>query len=294
MRKLLGPVIYLLGMLLVLAATIQFIRLEWLTGVFAAAYLLSVAVTSLISTLWPGERFRESYVELGEALVICGVGVSATHLFFGPWSLQLSGFISEYFLGQGFRTTMRSLPVWLAFPLALLIFEGAGYLLHRLSHCSGPLWNRVHSVHHEPRAFGVALAMRFPYAEYFLYQMTRVLILQLTQIEYSVVIAAMVLSLYGSIFCHANTSLRFGVLNQFFNTPEVHLWHHDVELRVNYSFGVLVLFDRITGTYYSPGFAPGQLGIDGVDERRSGLQTMLLQPLRRVHHREVTERPLSL
>ena len=134
--------------------------------------------------------------------------------------------------------------------------------------------------------------MRFPYAEYFVYQMTRVVILQLTQIDSSVVVAAMVLSLYGSIFCHANTSLPFGFLNRFFNTPEVHLWHHDVDLRVNYSFGILVIFDKIAGTYYSPGFGPSQLGIDGVDERRSGLETMLLRPLRLVHHSERNQRLL--
>jgi sterol desaturase/sphingolipid hydroxylase (fatty acid hydroxylase superfamily) len=279
-------------MLVVLAASIQFVRYGWLAGVFAIAYLLSVAVAVGISILWPGDRFRETSRDLGEALVICGVGLITTHLFFGPWSTQLSGLITEKFLGQDFRATMRNLPLWLALPLALFIFEGVGYLLHRLSHFSGPLWDRVHSVHHEPRAFGVALAMRFPYAEYFVYQMTRVVILQLTQIDSSVVVAAMVLSLYGSIFCHANTSLPFGFLNRFFNTPEVHLWHHDVDLRVNYSFGILVIFDKIAGTYYSPGFGPSQLGIDGVDERRSGLETMLLRPLRLVHHSERNQRLL--
>ena len=60
-------------------------------------------------------------------------------------------------------------------------------------------------------------------------------------------------------FSHSGGDVKGGWLNYFFNTPEVHRWHHSAEfpddkmLRYGCNFGVGVSFwDIIFGTFYLP------------------------------------------
>src|SRR5665647_3306191 len=52
---------------------------------------------------------------------------------------------------------------------------------------------------------------------------------------------------------HCNVDMRFGPLSWWFNTPELHRWHHSKDLREgnkNYSENVM-LWDHLFGTYYN-------------------------------------------
>ena len=66
------------------------------------------------------------------------------------------------------------------------------------------------------------------------------------------------LNVYGE-FSHSGGDMKGGWLNYFFNTPEVHRWHHSAEFpddrkfRYGCNFGVGVSFwDIIFGTFYLP------------------------------------------
>ena len=274
-----GPVLYIAGVssVLLVCAVAAHVGSLWL--VFPTVFVVSMALTGFMSRRWRRERFRERPVDLHQGLIIAGVGLALNQLLFGPSSLRLSESLAAHWLSPAYVESVRALPVALTLPLALLAYEGLGYLLHRLSHTWGPLWDRVHSAHHEPEHFGVALSLRLSYVEFFVYQMTRGVLVQFTQIDPAVCATVMALSMYGIVTSHANTSLRFGWISRYFNTPEVHVWHHDAALRVNYSSGILMLFDRIANTYHCADADPARLGVSGITRIRSGLEVLLLRPL---------------
>ena len=65
-------------------------------------------------------------------------------------------------------------------------------------------------------------------------------------------------NVYGD-FSHCGADMKGGFLNYFFNTPEVHRWHHSTEypndpkFRYGCNYGVGVSFwDILFGTFYMP------------------------------------------
>ena len=281
-----GPAIYIAGVFLVLlvGAVAAHVGLLWLA--FPGAYLVAIGITSLMSGIWPSQNFRTDRRSWREALQIALIALFLNELFFGPSGTWFSELIASRWLPAGYIDQVRALPVWVAFSVALLLYEGLGYLLHRIAHAWSPLWERVHSVHHEAEHFGVALSLRLSHAEFLLHQITRLTLMQLTQIDPAVLVTVIGLATYGIFVSHANTSLRFGRLSRYLNTPDFHVWHHDPSLRVNYSIGLLSIFDRIAGTYCGRQALPERLGIEGITRRRSVLETVFLRPL---HHAQLAQ-----
>ena len=274
-----GPVLYLSGIPVVLLASALAVNFGNLWLALLGGYLMALGVTALMSGLWPAKKFRPDRRDYREALFIVAIALMLNELLFGPFATHLSGLLSAYFLPSPYVEMVRALPFWVALPVALVLYEGIGYLLHRISHAWSPLWQRVHSVHHEVEHFGVPLSFRLSYAEFFLHQMTRLLLVQLTQIDSAVIVTVIALATYGVFVSHANTSLRFGRMSRYLNTPDFHVWHHDPTLRVNYSIGLLSVFDRLGGTQHDSDSVPDRLGIDGLAQRRSVLETVMLRPL---------------
>jgi hypothetical protein len=61
------------------------------------------------------------------------------------------------------------------------------------------------------------------------------------------------------IFIHANIRVNLGKFKYFFNTPNLHLWHHanyQEVFHANFSTKFSV-WDYMSGTVYDPGHAPG-------------------------------------
>ncbi len=72
---------------------------------------------------------------------------------------------------------------------------------------------------------------------------------------------------YIGILTHCNVATRCGVLNYFFNTPNLHRWHHSTvitEGNNNYGQNVL-LWDQLFGTYYRR--PDSELADIGISER---------------------------
>ena len=274
-----GPALYLGGVIFVLVVCVGAAHLGNLWLALVGSYLTALGVAALMSRFWPAAGFRPDLRDYREALMIVGVALVLNELLFGPAAIYVSTTLAARWLPEGYIQEVQGLPIWVKFPAALLLYEGLGYLLHRIAHAWNPLWQRVHSVHHEAEHFGIALSFRLSYAEFFMHQMTRMLLMQLTQIESSIIVAVMGLATYAIFVSHANTSLRFGRFSRYFNTPEYHIWHHDPALRANYSIGLLSVFDRLGGTFHHQDSIPDRLGIEGLTRRRSVVETILLRPL---------------
>jgi len=66
------------------------------------------------------------------------------------------------------------------------------------------------------------------------------------------------------LLTHCNVEMRGGVLNYFFNTPDLHRWHHSMEpAEGNRNYGENLMFlDQLLGTYfYSSRRPPAVIGI---------------------------------
>ena len=135
----------------------------------------------------------------------------------------------------------------------LLLFVGLEffyYWYHRSSHTTRWFW-AAHSVHHSPNQLNLASAYRLGWfgrmtgATLFF---TPLVLLGFTP---TVVLTALLLNLLYQFWLHADWIPRLGWLEGIFNTPSNHRVHHARNpeyLDANFG-GVLVVFDRLFGTY---------------------------------------------
>lgn len=135
----------------------------------------------------------------------------------------------------------------------LLLFLGLEffyYWYHRFSHTSRWFW-ASHSVHHSPNQLNLSAAYRLGWFS----RMTGATLfftpLVLLGFTPEVVLTALLLNLLYQFWLHADWIPRLGWLEGIFNTPSNHRVHHARNpeyLDANFG-GVLVVFDRLFGTY---------------------------------------------
>lgn len=135
----------------------------------------------------------------------------------------------------------------------LLLFIGLEffyYWYHRTSHTSRWFW-ASHSVHHSPNQLNLAAAYRLGWFGKF--TGTVIFFTPLVWLGFTptVVFSALFLNLLYQFWLHADWIPRLGWLEYVLNTPSAHRVHHarNAEyLDANYG-GVLIVFDRLFGTY---------------------------------------------
>jgi sterol desaturase/sphingolipid hydroxylase (fatty acid hydroxylase superfamily) len=124
------------------------------------------------------------------------------------------------------------------------------YWYHRIAHRVRWFWAN-HAVHHSPNQFNFAAAFRLGWFGKLIG--STVFFVPLIWIGFPVngVLATLSLNLLYQFWIHADWIPKLGVLEYVFNTPSAHRVHHasNVEyLDANYG-GVLIVFDRLFGTY---------------------------------------------
>src|SRR5258708_25394723 len=139
------------------------------------------------------------------------------------------------------------------FGSGLLLFVGLEfcyYWYHRTSHTSRWFW-AAHSVHHSPNQLNLAAAYRLGWFGKFTGTslfFTPLVVLGFTP---TLVLTALFLNLLYQFWLHADWIPRLGWLEYVLNTPSSHRVHHarNAEyLDANFG-GVLIVFDRLFGTY---------------------------------------------
>ncbi len=135
----------------------------------------------------------------------------------------------------------------------LLLFVGLEffyYWYHRTSHTSRWFW-AAHSVHHSPNQFNLAAAYRLGWFGRFTGTSLFFTPLVLLGFTPTVVLTALFLNLLYQFWIHADWIPRLGWLEYVLNTPSSHRVHHARNpeyLDANFG-GVLIVFDRLFGTY---------------------------------------------
>ena len=139
----------------------------------------------------------------------------------------------------------------LASAAALFIgLEFCYYGLHRAAHRVRWFWAN-HAVHHTPRQLCLAAGLRIGAFGKFTGNVVFLLPLLWVGFELRLVLTALTLNLLYQFWLHATWIPRLGWLEGWLNTPSAHRVHHAANLEyldANYG-GVLVVFDRLFGTY---------------------------------------------
>ena len=132
------------------------------------------------------------------------------------------------------------------------------YWFHRFQHANKYFW-RTHEAHHSGKHVDFLQGSRSHILEIIINQTIEFApIILLGANPIVVPIKALLDAVFG-IFIHANINVKLGKLKYFFNSPELHLWHHanyQEVFHANFSTKFSV-WDYLFGTAYFPGHKPG-------------------------------------
>jgi sterol desaturase/sphingolipid hydroxylase (fatty acid hydroxylase superfamily) len=179
------------------------------------------------------------------------------------------------------------LPVVVAIPLFVLLFDLAIYWQHRVYHMVPLLW-RLHRMHHADPDFDVSTGIRFHPLSIMLSMLIKMaVILVLGPPAVAVLLAEIILNV-TAMFNHGNIALPPRVdawLRLFLVTPDMHRVHHSVhpeETDTNFGFN-FPWWDRLFGSYRAQpgeGHLAMEIGVRGFqDIREQRLDRLLLHPL---------------
>lgn len=159
-----------------------------------------------------------------------------------------------------FAAWTNRVPVWLQFPLVVLVADFVQYWVHRAFHRVPWLW-RFHRVHHSAVAMDWLAGSRLHLVDALV---TRALVfaaIALCGFDLRAVGLYLVFVGTQATFVHANVNWRLAWLEPFLVTPRLHHWHHagDVE-DVNFAVH-LPFLDRLFGTWHLPQGWPARYGL---------------------------------
>ena len=139
---------------------------------------------------------------------------------------------------------------WVAFVVLFLGLEFCYYWYHRAAHRIRFFW-ATHVVHHSPNQLTLSTAFRLGWTGKLTGTALFFTPLVWLGFEPKVVLTALSLNLLYQFWVHTTWIPKLGVLEYVLNTPSAHRVHHASNLEyldANYG-GVLIVFDRLFGTY---------------------------------------------
>lgn len=152
----------------------------------------------------------------------------------------------------GYGIWPRTWPMAVQVFMAIIVAEFGLYWAHRIAHEWPWLW-RFHAVHHSVTRLWIVNTGRFHFVDSFKSIAIGMAILLALGAPMEVLIWLSAITAYIGILTHCNVDMKFGPLSRWFNTPELHRWHHSRDLREgnkNYSENIM-LWDHVFGTYYN-------------------------------------------
>lgn len=196
------------------------------------------------------------------------IGIGAAYaLILGPF---------EYFLASVFNVqyplvyVIDDVPTWARLCLLLLCSEFVAYWAHRLQHNLDFLW-QFHKIHHSSLELDVMNAQRLHWLESLWLAVTGYVALGIIGFNVFEIAAMNFFTFFLCYFTHANVYVPIGKLKYIINSPQMHIWHHSIDIdpnrTVNYS-SALSIWDWIYGTAYFPENTPEdlQLGFEDVED----------------------------
>jgi sterol desaturase/sphingolipid hydroxylase (fatty acid hydroxylase superfamily) len=135
------------------------------------------------------------------------------------------------------------------------------YAFHRWQHRSPLLW-RLHEAHHATTDVDWLSGSRSHALEILINQTIEFAPILLLGAHPVVPIIKVTIDTLWGMYIHANVDVKSGRLQWIINGPEMHRWHHAIELRDGVNFGTkLAVWDLLWGTAYRPPGKPSGYGI---------------------------------
>ena len=242
------------------------------TGAYILAF--NIAYVFLAHCLFQLERVMPFYAEWRRAdgQLLSDIGHTITSKGTVQVLLVFSGIIGLTELmkpigePEPYGIWPRDWPFWLQVILGVYVGEFALYWAHRLSH-EVPLFWRFHAVHHSVERLWIINTGRFHFVDSALSIVMGLTILAVCGAPLEVLQWLSAITAFIGILTHCNVDMKFGPLSYVFNTPELHHWHHSMDLRegnMNYGENV-VIWDQLFGTYVNPKDRPPPVTI-GIEE----------------------------
>jgi sterol desaturase/sphingolipid hydroxylase (fatty acid hydroxylase superfamily) len=172
--------------------------------------------------------------------------------------LPLLQFIPEHFLGRKYLAGSPEVlgPIWVQIPVLLVSVSLFRYWMHRWQHSNEFLW-KLHSYHHRVTDLTATNGEVSNPVDFALRNVIVFLMLGIVGFNTFAILIAFTVANTTAVFSHCGGDVKGGFLNYLFVTPEVHRWHHAVDVPQGYgyscNYGVEFSFwDVIFGTYYLP------------------------------------------
>lgn len=156
-------------------------------------------------------------------------------------------------------------PLWVQVAFFFVTHDLYIYWFHRWQHRSPVLW-RIHEAHHSVKEVDWLAGSRSHALEILVNQTIEFLPVFLLGAAPEVFLIKGVIDAVWGMFIHSNLNVRFGPLRWLFNGPELHRWHHAVDITEGgINFGTkLSVWDWIFGTRWLPEWKPKGYGLGDV------------------------------
>jgi sterol desaturase/sphingolipid hydroxylase (fatty acid hydroxylase superfamily) len=145
---------------------------------------------------------------------------------------------------------VRDLPPLGRFALALLLFDGISYGVHRGMHRSALLWN-IHKVHHSTLELDGLAATRQHLLENMIRFLPSQFVMFLVGIPTAQVAPAVATGAAFAVVTHSNLNFDLWFMERLFVTPRLHRRHHVPATAMNNYGGIFNLWDRLFGSFIS-------------------------------------------
>jgi len=176
-------------------------------------------------------------------------------------------------------------PIILQFIVLFLVQDFVMWSTHNLLHRLPWLWE-FHKVHHSIETMDWVGNMRYHWGEIVVYDLMRFVPMTILGAEPILFVYIGIFNTVIGHFNHANVAVDLGPMRYVFNSPRMHLWHHDKSgpgsYNKNFAIGLSV-WDWLFGTAYYP--KPGEpeqpeaLGFPGIENYPKTFIGQQLYPL---------------
>lgn len=136
------------------------------------------------------------------------------------------------------------------------------YLFHRLQHRSSLLW-RIHEAHHSVKDVDWLAGSRSHALEILINQTIEFLPMTLLGAAPELPVIKGIVDAVWGMFIHSNLDVRLGKLGMLINGPELHRWHHALDISEGgINFGTkFAAWDYLFGTVVRPSRRPSGYGL---------------------------------
>ncbi len=161
---------------------------------------------------------------------------------------------------------VSSWPLWVQMLVFFVVHDFYIYWFHRAQHHSKYLW-RIHEAHHATKDVDWLSGSRSHALEILINQTVEFAPIALLGARPEVAIFKGTIDAVWGMYIHSNIDVRSGKLQWFFNGPEMHRWHHAIEITeggINFATK-LAIWDYLFGTAVRPAQKPRGYGLSDVD-----------------------------